>query len=570
MAIRPEKIASPLERIDTALVNLQSRSLAGPIERWRIDAAALRFHLRSSGDSFITVILGGTGTGKSTLVNRLIGSNITATSFKRTFTAGPVAVISSGDLPSDWLGVEHIAVTQSELPAQGRIDALIIVRPDNNVAHASGVIVDTPDLDGDQPLHHAQADRAFRWAQRIVFVVTPEKYQMTELLPYYRLARRYELPALFVMNKCEESAVIEDFQRQLAQRDWPGASVFVVPRDDAGYDAPTDSNLDALRLALTQPVTIDTATRQRGIANRTGDVVTRLADQVIAPMNQARKEADQLVTSLRAMESAPVGIDVNPITDQLRRRLQQRSVLYLMGPQRVLDRVRQVPTLLARLPRATWDWVMRGDMPSDVLDPKVNGKPNDPPDYRAMLADQFTVLRSRIDDVLRSNDVSKQWITEDADAYAASLIDPSSAGSIADEEIDRLRQWLETRWNATPRDTRMLQALVKFLPGGKKITRWSEAAPYLIAAGLVVHHALFGMDLIVLGGYSLATWLTERISNEVASHTRATNRKIADRFERLAHEQIQRVCQWIDGQAPSTKELEHLVRLADELVESAS
>src|SRR5467141_1287128 len=70
----------------------------------------------------------------------------------------------------------------------------IVARAELAAEAANPVVVDTPDLDGDQPAHHAQADRAFRWAQRIVFVVTPEKYQMTELLPYYRLARRYEVP----------------------------------------------------------------------------------------------------------------------------------------------------------------------------------------------------------------------------------------------------------------------------------------------------------------------------------------------------------------------------------------
>ena len=51
-------------------------------------------------------------------------------------------------------------------------------------------LVDTTDVDGDEQSHHAQAERVFRWSQMILFVVTPEKYQMTELIPYYRLARR--------------------------------------------------------------------------------------------------------------------------------------------------------------------------------------------------------------------------------------------------------------------------------------------------------------------------------------------------------------------------------------------
>ena len=42
---------------------------------------------------------------------------------------------------------------------------------------------------------------------------------------------------------------------------------------------------------------------------------------------------------VRSMETPQTGVDVNPITRQLARRLQQRSILYLIGPGRVLDRV---------------------------------------------------------------------------------------------------------------------------------------------------------------------------------------------------------------------------------------
>jgi hypothetical protein len=261
---------------------------------------------------------------------------------------------------------------------------------------------------------------------------------------------------------------------------------------------------------------------------------------------------------------------VNPITEELRRRLQQRSVLYLVGPQRVLDRVRQVPTLLARLPRATWDWVMRGQIPADLNHPKQVGESTEPPDFVATLSEQFTVVRSRIDDVVRSNPTTAKWITEDPDAYQQAMIDPATAGLIAHTEIQQLRDWLEKKWNATPRDTRMLQALVKYLPGGKKLAQWSEVAPYLLTIALIVHHALFWhIDLPVLGGYTLLTWLTEKISNEVSGRTRATNRKMGERFERLAHAQIQRICQWMDRQSPSIKELEKLEQLANELAEAS-
>lgn len=566
---RPDDCATALDRLDAQVASLPTTlapAAKAAVVRWRSDAAALRFHLRREAQGArITVVLGGTGTGKSTLVNRLVGSAVTASSFRRTFTAGPVAVVSNGtSLPAGWLSIEPTPA--GDIPARGVAGHLLIVTQDN----PAGIIVDTPDLDGDQPIHHAQADRAFRWADRIVFVVTPEKYQMTELLPYYRLANRYRTAAMFVMNKCEQNDVADDYRRQLAERDWPDASVFIVARDDAGFEAPADSNLDALRRAVAQLPQIDPAEQRIGTTARAADVAARFGDQILSPLTDARKEVDRLSAMLHAMETPPAGVDVNPITQQLQRRLQQRSVLYLIGPQRMLDRVRQVPTLLARLPRATWDWVMKGNVPAD-LNPGAETDARQPPDFAATLNEQFVVVRSRIDDALRSSPASQKWIADDADGYNAAFIAPPTAGAIADEEIAALRNWLQTRWNATPRDTRILQTLLKHLPGGKKLTQWSEAAPYLLTLVLIAHSAVFGhIDLLVLGGYSLATWLTERVSNEVTSRTRATNRKISDRFEKLAHRQIEQATQWLQSQAPSAVELRKLERLSNELAEVAA
>src|SRR4029077_18288347 len=100
---------------------------------------------------------------------------------------------------------------------------------------------------------------------------------------------------------------------------------------------------------------------------------------------------DQIIKSLRAMETPAPGIDVNPLTQQLQRRLQQRSVLYLMGPGRMIDRVRQVPGMLARLPRSTWDLLRtgrlstngEGDLPPDISREK--------PTFHDALVDQFAV-----------------------------------------------------------------------------------------------------------------------------------------------------------------------------------
>jgi hypothetical protein len=111
--------------------------------------------------------------------------------------------------------------------------------------------------------------------------------------------------------------------------------------------------------------------------------------------------------------------------------------------------------------------------------------------------------------------------------------------------------------------------VLRHLPGGQKLTQWTEAAPYLLAIIVAAHHAFFGhIDLMILGGYSVATWITERISNEVAARTRLANRTIAQRFEKLVHDQIRRSIAWIEAQAPSAGQIDAIESAANELEES--
>ncbi len=180
-------------------------------------------------------------------------------------------------------------------------------------------------------------------------------------------------------------------------------------------------------------------------------------------------------------------------------------------------------------------------------------------------------MQSRIDDLLRSSSRGEKWIEEDQSGFGASKIEPANAGKIADEEIADLKQWLENRWNATPRDTAILKKLLSVVPGGDKLTKWSEAAPYLLAIVVAAHHAIFGpVDLMVIGGFSLATWLTERISNEVAARTRLANQRINQRFAKLAHEQIEKTCAWLETRAPTPRALGELEEKADRISESLS
>jgi hypothetical protein len=227
--------------------------------------------------------------------------------------------------------------------------------------------------------------------------------------------------------------------------------------------------------------------------------------------------------------------------------------------------VRQVPGMLVRLPRTAWDLFLHGRVAGPGT-PAAAEESGEVPDFAATLKDQFVILQTRLADAVRATPSGQQWITEDWDQ---SLIDPGEAGKIAREELNDLNAWLQRRWNATPRDTALLMRLLKYLPGGEKLAQWTEAAPYLLAIIVVAHHAIFGpTDLMVLGGYGLAAWIVERLSNEVAARTRQANRAIDARFERLAHDQLRKTIAWIEARTPSAEQVRTVEVAAQRFEES--
>jgi len=225
-----------------------------------------------------------------------------------------------------------------------------------------------------------------------------------------------------------------------------------------------------------------------------------------------------------------------------------------------------VPGLLLRLPRTAFD-LLRGQSIT-LSPPGTSDSRGQLPDFASMLSDQFTILQSRIDDVISAAAPTAALVSADGQLFAKVKLPASEAAKIAQEELADLEHWLQERWDKPPRDTRILHKLLSVLPGGKKISKWSEAAPYLLAVIVATHHAFFGpIDLLILGSFSIATWIGEKLSNEVTARSRATNARIAQRFTRLAEQQVERICKWLDQQAPSSSQLMRIERHADALAE---
>jgi hypothetical protein len=540
-----------------------------------IDAALFHAKTPEHPSRLIVGLFGGTGTGKSTTLNRLLAMEhkpVTASSFKRTFTAGPVAIVASPDhLPAGWLDVPHEVAKPDELPVRGKAEVLMVAAVSALDAHRV-ILVDTPDLDGDQPQHHQWADRTFRWCQAVVFVVSPEKYQMPELRPYFRLATRYGIPCLFVMNKSDSLEQVNDCRTQLAEfLSVPMSSIgfFAIARDDSTFQPPPELDLPELRKAIARLSPASTEQAQAGVKQRVNDVLGRLRDQVIEPMRGVRTRASKCIEQLNQLVQVSPGIDVDPMTRQLRKRLQERSVLYLMGPGRLLDRLKTAPAMLAKLPRTTWDFFRGNTSASPSSSTSTSTSTSTPakveesalPDFRSTTVDQFRVVQTRIAQAMTDHGFAAD-VTDVADWK----LDADLAGRIIDDELADLQKFLEERWNRDPRDTLILLRLLKYLPGGQKLLKATEAAPYLLVVALAAHHAVMGpIDLLVIGGFTLATWLGEKLSSEVAQRTRQTNRNIDSAYAQLVRNQQAHAVAFIRKQQPDESYLAKLEEACDEL-----
>ena len=120
------------------------------------------------GDGLTVVALaGGTGVGKSALVNRIVGTEVATEGVRRPTTGRPLAVCAVLDTPTtallDWLGIEDRRVVPSAMLPVGL------------------VLIDLPDHDSVVTEHRRTSDRLARRVDGLVIVVDQLKYARADL-----------------------------------------------------------------------------------------------------------------------------------------------------------------------------------------------------------------------------------------------------------------------------------------------------------------------------------------------------------------------------------------------------
>jgi hypothetical protein len=215
-----------LEALDEAIAAAQPLGLdVGAAEKTRDDARA---RLGFPSGAYVLALAGGTGVGKSTLLNAIAGDQVSAASARRPTTSQAIAWVPAArrrELAGllEWLGVGE-------------------VREHAGGAMGDVAVLDLPDFDSVAVEHRERVDALLPRVDAVAWVVDPEKYMDQVVHGGYlaRYAPRIRRQ-IVVLNRSDLLAgdgarqVAEDMRGQLG-RDGAAAIEVVVTRAREGTD----------------------------------------------------------------------------------------------------------------------------------------------------------------------------------------------------------------------------------------------------------------------------------------------------------------------------------------------
>jgi GTPase SAR1 family protein len=226
-----------------------------------------------SPGSTVVGVFGATGSGKSSLVNALVGADVARTHVRRPTTSEALAVTwdaeGAADL-LDWLEVRERVVREDPIDPRARQLALL----------------DLPDFDSIKAGNRAIAERLAAQVDALVWVVDPQKYADDVLHAQFITPHaRHSEVTLIVLNQtdllaaADVPAVVESL-KQIVDRDGiPKAKVIAA-------SARTGAGVDAVRKAIGDLAAARSARDARLAAD-----VAALADRVEAPGEARRLDA---------------------------------------------------------------------------------------------------------------------------------------------------------------------------------------------------------------------------------------------------------------------------------------
>lgn len=214
-------LESRVRALESAVAAADGRLDPALIEHARHVVERARERSALSGEHTVVAVAGSTGSGKSSLVNALAGTDVAIPGTRRPTTSHPRAAIWGG-------GGEDLLAW---LEVSDRVD----VGDDSGVATPGLVLLDLPDHDSVIREHRERAERVVTRADLLVWVVDPQKYADAALHhDFLRPLANHDDVVVVVLNQADRlapadvRAVRDDLARLVAEDGLPRARVLAA------------------------------------------------------------------------------------------------------------------------------------------------------------------------------------------------------------------------------------------------------------------------------------------------------------------------------------------------------
>ncbi len=324
-------VAELVEAVDLAVARASGVAPHEATEKATERARMLRTRRGFAGESLVLAIAGGTGSGKSSLLNAIAGEPIASVSHLRPHTDEPLAWLPEAAEPGLRVLLDDMRITRSV--TQEKMPGL--------------ALIDLPDLDSIVEWHRRTVEELLPRVDGVIWLFDPEKYHDRSLHEdFLRPLAVYREQFTFVLNKIDRlpDGAVPDVTRHLASiLDADGhRAAPVMPVAAAPVDGPPrgieelasylGDRLDAKRMAVGK-VIADAEQLLRALGHATGlwngggaffteqwrRVAARAVEDLAAgPQAAARENALCQIEDLVAAVAVEIGDEFG---DRLRRRL---------------------------------------------------------------------------------------------------------------------------------------------------------------------------------------------------------------------------------------------------------